>query len=102
MDTCQPPPPQCNNGKETVFPTAVLSAEHRSAELFCVVRGLLHFGKMRDGGESSVAFCEQFASYFADKTRSHLFLLGLGFKNWDMLWHPACPALWDAFSDYTT
>lgn len=43
-----------------------MSAESRSAQLFWMVRSLLHPGHPGELGQISVVRCDQFAGYFAD------------------------------------
>lgn len=54
--------------KRTYFSSTGVSAMSWPAELFWVVKGLLHLGlPSDDGGEYSGTHCDQFAIYFVDK-----------------------------------
>ena len=53
--------------KRQFFSTSFASSQCRPAELFWVVRGLLHSGPGREMVEPSVARCDKFARHFEDK-----------------------------------
>lgn len=52
--------------KKDSFSAAIASTESWPAQLFCVVKGLLYLGPSSDGGEYSVAHCDQFTIYRKD------------------------------------
>ncbi|XP_061490084.1 uncharacterized protein LOC133388035 [Rhineura floridana] len=53
--------------KKLFFSATIVSARSRPAELFRVVRGLLHSGPQEGNIDHSTARCQEFARHFADK-----------------------------------